>query len=193
MYVALIKCAECGKEISSLATACPHCGCPREFQAEATDLNTQSTSTEVREIDPIWNEAMESVLSGRTLSGMNIIQQATGISHKEACTIVDYMEEHKKLPNDLPKTESERAIEKQLQKQPKPTTCKSCRKQISTHTEVCPHCGNQTGVHVCPKCNSINTEIISGASKASSVFLFGVFAANKVMSKYRCRDCNHKF
>ena len=26
--MALIKCAECGKEISSLATACPNCGCP---------------------------------------------------------------------------------------------------------------------------------------------------------------------
>lgn len=26
--MALIKCSECGKEISSKATACPNCGCP---------------------------------------------------------------------------------------------------------------------------------------------------------------------
>ena len=26
--MSLIKCKECGKEISSLAKACPHCGCP---------------------------------------------------------------------------------------------------------------------------------------------------------------------
>jgi len=26
--MALIKCPECGKEISDLATQCPHCGCP---------------------------------------------------------------------------------------------------------------------------------------------------------------------
>lgn len=26
--MALIKCAECNKEISEKATACPHCGCP---------------------------------------------------------------------------------------------------------------------------------------------------------------------
>ncbi len=26
--MALIKCSECGKEVSSQATACPHCGCP---------------------------------------------------------------------------------------------------------------------------------------------------------------------
>lgn len=28
--MALIKCPECGKEISSLAKSCPHCGCPIE-------------------------------------------------------------------------------------------------------------------------------------------------------------------
>ena len=26
--MALIKCPECGKEISDKAGACPHCGCP---------------------------------------------------------------------------------------------------------------------------------------------------------------------
>ncbi len=26
--MALMKCPECGKEVSSQATACPHCGCP---------------------------------------------------------------------------------------------------------------------------------------------------------------------
>lgn len=30
--MALIKCPECGKEISSLAKSCPHCGCPIEAQ-----------------------------------------------------------------------------------------------------------------------------------------------------------------
>lgn len=28
--MALIKCPECGKEVSTLATTCPHCGCPVE-------------------------------------------------------------------------------------------------------------------------------------------------------------------
>ena len=45
----------------------------------------------------------------------------------------------------------------------------------------------------CPKCGSSNTKVISGASKAVSVALWGVFAANKVMSKYVCNNCGHKF
>ena len=185
--MALINCIECGKEISSLAASCPNCGCPHEYQQANNDVR-------IHEVDVVWSSAVDLVLGGGgKLEAMTIIRNATGISIQEAHTIIEYISEHKKLPDNLPKTESERAKEKQLQKQPKPATCKSCHKQISTHTEVCPHCGNQTGVHVCPKCNSTNTETISGASKASSLMLFGVFAANKVVSKYRCRDCNHKF
>lgn len=35
--MALVKCKECGKEISDKATACPNCGCPlSEFTLEGT-------------------------------------------------------------------------------------------------------------------------------------------------------------
>lgn len=73
------------------------------------------------------------------------------------------------------------------------TNCTACKKDISKKAEVCPHCGQPTGVHVCPKCQSINTKVISGASKATSIFLWGPFAANKVVSKFQCRDCGHKW
>lgn len=71
--------------------------------------------------------------------------------------------------------------------------CPMCGDQISPRASSCPHCGNPTGVHVCPKCNSINTCVITGTSKAASIFLWGAFAANKVVSKYECKDCGHKF
>ena len=32
--MAMINCAECGKEFSDRANACPNCGCPIEYQAE---------------------------------------------------------------------------------------------------------------------------------------------------------------
>lgn len=78
---------------------------------------------------------------------------------------------------------------------PKPslTTCAACGNKISTRAEACPHCGEPTGIHICPKCGGTNTQVISGASKAGSIFLWGPYAANKVMSKYQCNDCGHKF
>lgn len=73
------------------------------------------------------------------------------------------------------------------------TKCNCCNASISSRSESCPHCGNPTGVHVCPNCNGINTKVISGTSKATSIFLWGAFAANKVVSKFECKDCGHRF
>ncbi len=73
------------------------------------------------------------------------------------------------------------------------TPCPACNDLISKKAESCPHCGQPTGVHVCPKCQSTNTKVISGASKATSIFLWGPFAANKVVSKFQCKDCGHKW
>lgn len=72
-------------------------------------------------------------------------------------------------------------------------SCSACHKQISKQAETCPHCGQPTGVHVCPKCKSTNTKVISGASKAASVAAWGALAANKVTSNYQCNKCGHKF
>lgn len=71
--------------------------------------------------------------------------------------------------------------------------CRACGAQISSQAEACPHCGQPTGVHVCPRCSSTNTKTISGISKATSVFLWGPFAANKVVSRFECRHCGHKW
>lgn len=73
------------------------------------------------------------------------------------------------------------------------TSCTACNKEISNQAETCPHCGQTTGIHICPKCKSSNTKVISGTSKAVSVALFGIFAANKVKSNFQCNKCGHKF
>ena len=71
--------------------------------------------------------------------------------------------------------------------------CLACGSTISQHAESCPHGGQPTGVHICPRCNSTNTKTISGVSKATSIFLWGPFAANKVVSKFECKHCGHKW
>ena len=72
--------------------------------------------------------------------------------------------------------------------------CPGCGKEVSANAQACPNCGEPIDTSVkCPKCGSKNTKVISGASKAVSVAMWGVFAANKVMSKYVCNNCGHKF
>lgn len=72
--------------------------------------------------------------------------------------------------------------------------CPECKREVSSTAKNCPGCGAPIDTSIrCPKCGSTDTKVISGASKAVSVALWGVFAANKVMSKYQCNSCNHKF
>lgn len=47
--MALIRCVECGKEISDKSNACIHCGCPLEYQL--MDVDTGATSEEL-ELEP---------------------------------------------------------------------------------------------------------------------------------------------
>ena len=73
-------------------------------------------------------------------------------------------------------------------------SCPECGKQVSDKAKACPNCGTPIDTRTyCPKCGSSNVQIISGASKAMSVMAFGILAANKVKSSYKCKNCGHKF
>ena len=68
--------------------------------------------------------------------------------------------------------------------------CPECGREVSDVAKMCPACGAPIDTAVrCPKCNSKNVKIISGASKVASIAMWGVFAANKVRSRYVCNDC----
>lgn len=72
--------------------------------------------------------------------------------------------------------------------------CPECNHVVSDTAKSCPTCGAPIDTAIkCPKCGSKNVKVISGASKAVSVALWGIFAANKVMSHYVCNNCKHKF
>lgn len=48
--MALIKCEECGKEISDKATACIHCGCPVNIKEITEETNTSISQTQLEKL-----------------------------------------------------------------------------------------------------------------------------------------------
>ena len=52
--------------------------------------------------------------------------------------------------------------------------CPGCGKDVSANAAACPNCGEPIDTSIkCPKCGSKNTKVISGASKAVSVAMWG--------------------
>lgn len=73
-------------------------------------------------------------------------------------------------------------------------TCPCCGSQVSNKAKSCPSCGQPIDTAIyCPNCGSPDVKPISRLDKGVSVAMFGAFAANTVISKYRCGKCHFKF
>ena len=64
--MALIKCAECGKEISSKASSCPNCGCPIEKETRKVILTRAIGAPLVKGNISIDNQIIGNLKSGET-------------------------------------------------------------------------------------------------------------------------------
>ena len=94
--MALIKCPECGKEISDKAASCPNCGCPANVWMaafrnndtnstyEKNDKKTQKTVNVSEEtLDKLYDE-----LSRQRIIIISELSKREGIEIKEASKIV---------------------------------------------------------------------------------------------------------
>ncbi len=75
----LIKCPECGKEISDKASACIHCGCPISKQDDTT---AQKSQLDLAPIIALYK-------SGNKLQAVKDLTERTGMSLKEAKEYLD--------------------------------------------------------------------------------------------------------
>ena len=73
--------------------------------------------------------------------------------------------------------------------------CPECKKEISDSAESCPNCGNpmKSAAIRCPNCKSENVKRISGASKAGSALMLGVFSMGKLTKTYQCNKCRYRW
>ena len=115
----LIKCPECGKEISDKAAACIHCGFPLSLLKPSQDVNTTSKSTysiTVDHVEDIYKMAsnIQQIVSLLQMSKDDIIQACTntpcvlkdGLSATECETLAQQLRQYflvvsTDVPNNL--------------------------------------------------------------------------------------------
>lgn len=189
----LIKCPECGKEVSDRAPACIHCGCPLDTtKDDATIINDKSIN--LAPILQYWSV-------GNKPQAVALLREQAGITVKEA---LDYLNRLSATPKNITTTQPS-------VKRAEPTKrCKKCGAVYPASDEVCPSCGKDAFTIMkdtsatmkdssaprneytakCPTCGSTDVERISATAKVVNIGLFGIFG-NKRKKQFKCKSCRY--
>jgi len=124
--MALIKCTECGREVSDKANCCVHCGCPLDIKSDNTNETTVKTTNETTGVEDNYSIELIDYLRER-YEVISIIKNFYGISIKEA------MDKIESLPcivgNDMSK-------DKAIDLAQELTKCEAIYKVYNNGTEV---------------------------------------------------------
>lgn len=169
--MALIKCPECGREISDKAEVCIHCGFPMR-------LTGQSSET-MQEIKADLNQP--EMFDSQHISQTNMLtcpQCGSIISNAaRSCKYCGFEDIGKYLLSlEKDKFRQERQEEERIR-------CEQERlrkENITSHTPKCPTCG------------STNISKISGSKRWLTTGLFGL-ASSDVGKTMKCNHCGYKW
>ncbi len=171
--MALIKCPECEREVSSMAEACPHCGYP----IKKTETDTNSTYSIV-----LLNSGLHYINvihKIRTITGCEL--HSAKYSAERTPTLII---KNVNMQNALLYKSTFEELGAQIE-----IINSSNNDQYDSYI----HEQQLDNVIQCPTCKSTNVKKISTASKAGSVLMWGVLAAGKVSKTYQCNKCGSKW
>lgn len=163
----LIKCPECGKEISNKSEKCIHCGYPLIYHSHINEECTIENSTyNFSNIISLiknkkYKEAAAEIINVKDMSIYNCLN------------LIDFVE----LTNEVP---SEYEI-KQYSKE----EIYAYKKLLSMNANI-----HSISSITCPNCHSTNVKPISGGERAVSVLGLGILS-KKIGKSYKCMDCKY--
>lgn len=192
--MALLKCPECGHDVSDKASYCMNCGYPiQEYIAsesqrviEQPDIRSKISKCPMCAAEVIDN-APECKICGFNLLGYtnhlnegksplearNLILQHQTKSHPEKCPVCGNIMFDVEEPCEVCGYLTEIAEERYERKHPKPSV--------------------EPSVPRCPICGSSNLSKITNWGKAKKAFFFGVMAASEMSKTWKCNNCGSTF
>lgn len=176
----MMKCPECGKDVSNLAPSCPNCGYPIKESVDPMKCFYYcpicgKTAFPDTDICPSCKNYITTIRSlHESKYYVEKAEQLFGEGKKCRQVLID--EEISKNPLYNPSTTEHNAAEEHKRRveaifKPKTT---------NANQPKCPHCG------------STNIAKISTLNRAVSVGLLG-FASSKIGKQYECKNCKYKW
>ena len=175
--MALIKCPECGKEVSDKAPACIHCGFPMNIKTYTSKKHNQKIICIIdgNEYD-FSSVANELLKTNDSLEGMKIIRRICNMSPTDARKFFSIINTSKQIP-----TEYETTLYMPINQNSKSNKASYKEKKDE---KIC--------LPKCPTCSSTDIKKVSTASKAGSVALWGIFS-QKVKKTWHCNNCSYEW
>lgn len=167
----LIKCIECGHDVSDKASACPNCGCPvliepientQKIEEETIDVNPNIRNINGKDID--ITEIIYFIRNNEKIKAIKLIRDMSGLDLKESMDMANNIERNG-------------------------TYIQSSNSNTSTETR-CPKCGS-TQVQAFNKGFGLGKAVGGGILLGGVGLLGGFIGSKKVM--VGCLNCGHKW
>lgn len=170
--MSLIKCTECGKEISDKSNQCIHCGYPLIIK------NEQKIPNCITEIDGIqydYSDILNLINYKQYYDAYFRMRKICKLSIKNNMNLLEYMIENYESPNKYNIIEYTKKEEEE------------CFKALSKLENI----KIQPQIK-CPTCSSRNIKKISSTRKAVGALGFGLLSKT-AKSQFECLDCGYKW
>lgn len=197
--MALIKCAECGKEFSDRASACPNCGCPTEAVLEAIQKEESLDSAPV-------NFEFESSNGFKVcISNKNVSIYKKSVLKKNGklkqLSWSDFSDPTVFLPGSINLKIGAQTFGYKLhftkEDSEKIEELKSLSKRNAYDIMKDVSAPKKSSKVVCPKCKSPNIEIVSDKRKTTvnlnPLKPFTIVNHKTTQENWLCRDCGYRW
>lgn len=194
--MALIKCPECGKEISDKAPACIHCGFP-------LDQLEKDNSTESEDNGKSYMLILKTVPVEAKVKAIKIMRDIRGWELKEAKDLVDTVphtvttglthSDAIKLQKEFTDMGITTDIEVDETTKPRGDIFSEMQSNEEARNEkYTREAAIEASKPKCPTCGSTNIQKISGTKRWVTTGLFGLASSN-VGKTMECKNCGYKW
>lgn len=193
--MALITCAECGKEFSDKALACPNCGCPIQDQKIYDDPDIKVING--KEVNLF---SIVKIYGKNKLGATSALVSQCKISYTDAKQIMyEYYTEigdradikfGDRLKNDFKRANDINAVKNEQKRDDKNREKERLKELNKTHTVYCKKC-KSTNIEYVEKKLSIGRALVGNELAGPTGAILGGLSSKKGYAK--CLNCGYKW
>lgn len=168
--MALIKCPECGKEISDKSKQCMHCGYPIQERLQT------NTKCYIDNYEYDFVDVFNLVKNGKYKEAFLKIRSIYNMSFYNCLNIIEFIQ----LTNSVPEYYDIKVYSKKDEEYAYKKIISMTDKKVNSNQPKC------------PTCNSTNIKKITTTSKITNTVLFGIFGTKR-HKIFHCNSCGYEW